>query len=57
MKELGLAPNDIGSLQKMEWAQAICGWKRGGCEDQSVGTAHGRARGAGNAARGMVTLC
>ena len=21
MKELGLAPNDIGSLQKMEWAK------------------------------------
>ena len=25
MKELGLAPNDIGALQKMEWSQAVCG--------------------------------
>jgi para-nitrobenzyl esterase len=56
MKELGLAPDDIGSLRKMEWARLVCGRECGGCEDQSAGKAHGGARSAGDTARGVVAL-
>ena len=56
MKDLGLAPNDIGSLQKMEWAKLIGGGQRGGRQDQSACARNGRAGRTGHAARGLVTL-
>ncbi len=42
MKDLGLAPNDIVSLQKMEWAKLNAGRQRSRCEDQPTRTSlHG----------------
>jgi para-nitrobenzyl esterase len=39
MKELGLAVNDIRSLQRMDWAKLFAAGQCGGCQDQSAGAA------------------
>ncbi len=40
MKDLGLAPNDIESLQKMDWAKLNAAGNAAVSQDQSTGAAH-----------------
>ena len=56
MKDLGLAPNDIESLQKMEWAKLDCRRQCSRCQDQSAGTALDGTGSSRQAARGLVTV-
>ncbi len=56
MKELGLAAERYWFASENGMDQAVCGRKRGGCEDQPARKANDGARGAGDAARGVVSL-
>ena len=56
MKELGLAPNDIGCSAEDGVGQAVCGGQCGGCEDQSAGAADDGTGSAGHTARGVVAV-
>ncbi len=56
MKELGLNANDIGSLQKMEWAKLIAAGNAAADQDQSAAAPDGGAGRTGHTASRLVAL-
>ena len=56
MKELALAPNDIGSLQKMEWAKLFAAGTAAAAKINPAPPLNGRARRTRHTARGFVAV-
>jgi len=56
MKDLGLAPNDIGSLQKMEWSKLFAAGNAAAAKINPAGPPMMGPRSSWNAACGLVAM-